>query len=62
MLQDVLTHSKDSTILMSQIWKVFGVLLEYCSRGDFLSAISELEREKHAKIKQMESALSGKEK
>jgi acyl-[acyl carrier protein]--UDP-N-acetylglucosamine O-acyltransferase len=35
MLKDILSHSKDCSNVVAQFWKVFGMLLEYCSRGDF---------------------------
>ena len=48
MLLEMLSHSTDLNTLMSQLWKVFGILLEYCSRGDFQSTVNELEKEKRA--------------
>jgi hypothetical protein len=48
MLLEILSHSNDLNTLMSQLWKVFGILLEYCSRGDFKSTVNELEKEKRA--------------
>lgn len=47
---------------MAQIWKVFGILLEYCSRGDFKSTVNELEKEKKAQVDLMVTLLQEKEK
>lgn len=59
---DILSHSPDANKLMASVWKVFGVLLEYCSRGDFRSTVNELEKEKRAEMDTMIQLLQAKEK
>lgn len=36
--------------LRKTLWKVFAILLEYCSEGDFESMIAEIERDKVRKM------------
>jgi hypothetical protein len=44
------------------MWKVFGILLEYCSRSDFLATVNELEKEKKAFVEKLEIEIDKKEK
>lgn len=49
-------------MLIANIWKVFGVLLEYCSRSDFQTTVSVLENEKKIFVEQLEMIIDKKEK
>jgi hypothetical protein len=46
MLHSIFEHAQDESMLIANIWKVYGILLEYCSRSDFKSTIMVLEKEK----------------
>lgn len=49
-------------MLMANIWRVFGVLLEYCSRSDFMATVRQIEREKDEIVDKINSDLREKEK
>ena len=42
LLKKSLEHSSNRFTLVTNIWKVFSILLEYCCRTDYLQMISEV--------------------
>ncbi len=62
MISSIFEHAQDSSLLIASMWKVFGILLEYCSRSDFLATVNELEKEKKAFVEKLEIEIDKKEK
>ena len=60
MLNETVLHAKDNMVLSASIWRVFGILLEYCSRGDFKSTVNEIEKQKKEIIQKMQEELEKK--
>ena len=42
MLLESIKHSNDTKFMMAQIWKVYGILLEYCARSNFTTTVNEI--------------------
>jgi hypothetical protein len=54
MLSQIFEHAQDSPMIIANIWKIFGLLLEYCSRSDFKATIRILEKEKSQAVFRLE--------
>ena len=60
MLNETVIHAKDHVVISASIWRVYGILLEYCSRGDFQSTVNEIEKQKTEMLAKMEQELDKK--
>lgn len=49
-------------MLIANIWKVYGIVLEYYSRSDFQTTITVLEKEKKYFVTKLEGQIMRKEK
>jgi hypothetical protein len=49
-------------MIIANIWKIFGLLLEYCSRSDFKATIRILEKEKSQAVFRLEQEIEKKNK
>lgn len=43
--------------IQKALWKVYAILLEYCSDGDFETMIGEIERDKVAKMESLRDEI-----
>jgi len=39
--------------VLKTVWRVYSIILEYCSRGGMITVIGEIEREASAKISEL---------
>lgn len=39
MIQDILAHTHDAVRNVANLWKIYGILLEYCSRTEFVNTV-----------------------
>jgi hypothetical protein len=44
LIKKCLQHTKSRYTIITQIWKVFAILLEYCCRTDYQMLISEISK------------------
>ncbi|KAL4436029.1 hypothetical protein ABPG74_022264 [Tetrahymena malaccensis] len=61
MLYEILEHLKEKDNIISQIWKVFGILLEYCARGEFKTTVCILEKEKEEAVETLKKNIEEKQ-
>lgn len=54
LIKKCLEHTKKKYTIITQIWKVFAILLEYCCRTDYRMLISEISKESEDKIREKE--------
>ncbi|EAR96589.2 hypothetical protein TTHERM_00490570 (macronuclear) [Tetrahymena thermophila SB210] len=62
MIQDIFAHIQDSAQTIASVWKIYGILLEYCSRTDFVNTVTQLEKEKTAIVDNLEEQIESKQK
>ncbi|KAL4496532.1 hypothetical protein ABPG72_015893 [Tetrahymena utriculariae] len=62
MIQDIFAHIQDSAQTVASVWKIYGILLEYCSRTDFVNTVTQLEKEKTAIVDNLEEQIESKQK
>ncbi len=60
LIKKCLEHTQKKYTIITQIWKVFAILLEYCCRTDYRMLISEISKESEAKIKEKEEMYQAK--
>ena len=53
LIKKCLEHTEKKYTIITSIWKVFSILLEYCCRTDYRMLISEISREAEEKMKKM---------
>jgi len=53
MLEELLEHIEERDVIMASVWQIFGILLEYCARGEFILTVNVLEKRRA----EMESSL-----
>lgn len=46
-----------NAVLQNSVWRVFALLLEYCSEGNFDTMIGEIERDKQIKLMEMKKEI-----
>ncbi|KAL4486026.1 hypothetical protein ABPG72_003960 [Tetrahymena utriculariae] len=61
MLYEILEYLKEKDNIISQIWKVFGILLEYCARGEFKTTVCILEKEKEEAVETLKKNIEEKQ-
>lgn len=55
MLNKALQHAKDKNTLLSSIWKVYNILLEYCCRSDYQMLVRNITMEHQDEMAKMEA-------
>ena len=58
MLQRSLHHSENRYTLLTSIWKVFAILLEYCCKSNYQMLISKLSKEHKEELEKIEREFS----
>jgi len=58
MLQKCLHHSQNKFMVLSAIWKVFSILLEYCCKSNYQMLISKLSKEHKEELEKLEKEFS----
>lgn len=58
MLQRCLHHASNKYILLSSMWRVFAILLEYCCKSNYQMMISKLNEEHRAAIDGLEKEFT----
>ena len=54
LIKNCLQHTQKKYTLITNIWKVFAILLEYCCRTDYRMLISEISKEHKAALEQLD--------
>jgi hypothetical protein len=54
LLRKCLEHTEKKYTIITSIWKVYSILLEYCCRTDYRMLISEISKEHKAKIDKLD--------
>lgn len=60
LIRKVLQHCDKKYTIITNIWKVFAILLEYCCRTDYRMLISEINREHKLALEQLEREFQTK--
>ena len=60
LIKKTLSHTEKSYSIVTQIWKVFAILLEYCCRTDYTMLISEIGKMHKGELDKMESDYADK--
>jgi len=55
LLKKCLQHTDKKYTIITALWKVFSILLEYCCRTDYTMLIQEVTQEHKKEIEQMEA-------
>lgn len=50
LIKNCLQHTEKKYSMITNIWKVFAILLEYCCRTDYRMLISEISKEHKAEL------------
>lgn len=58
MLQKCLLHCENKYLILSSIWKVFAILLEYCCKSNYQMMISKLSKEHKDELEKLEKEFS----
>lgn len=56
LIKKCLVHTGKKYTIITAIWKVFSILLEYCCHTDYRMLISEISREHEEKMKNLEDS------
>ena len=54
LIKTALKHTNSSYSIITNIWKVYTILLEYCCRTDYRMLISEISKEHKAALEQLD--------
>lgn len=54
LIKTCLQHTEKKYSMITNIWKVFAILLEYCCRTDYRMLISEISKEHKAELEQLD--------
>ena len=60
LIRDLLEHTQKKYSMITAIWKVFAILLEYCCRTDYLMLISEISREHKGMLEKLDKDFQAK--
>ena len=55
LLRKILAHTEKNYSIITAIWKVFSILLEFCCRTDYMTLIQEVDREHKIEIEKLEA-------
>jgi len=58
MLQRCLNHAQNRYIILSSLWRVFAILLEYCCKSNYQMLISKLNEEHKEMIENIEKEFN----
>jgi hypothetical protein len=58
MLQKCLHHAENKYIVLSCVWKVFSILLEYCCKSNYQMLISKLSKEHKEELERLEKEFT----
>ncbi len=54
LIKKCLQHTEKKYTLITNVWKVFAILLEYCCRTDYRMLISEISKEQKAELERLD--------
>ena len=54
LISNCLQHTEKKFAMITNIWKVFAILLEYCCRTDYRMLISEISKEHKAELEKLD--------
>jgi hypothetical protein len=54
LVKKCLQHTEKKYTMITNIWKVFAILLEYCCRTDYRMLISEISKEHKSEIENLD--------
>jgi len=60
LIKKCLAHTEKKYTIITAIWKVFSILLEYCCRTDYRMLISEISKENERKMEELETKYQAK--
>ncbi len=60
LIKKCLQHTEKKYTLITNVWKVFAILLEYCCRTDYRMLISEISKENKAEMENMDRVYQAK--
>lgn len=60
MLLEIMGQVRDKDMVMCQVWQTFGILLEYCARGDFLSTVNTMKSRNDSDIEELNKIIAEK--
>ena len=60
LIKTCLQHTEKKYSMITNIWKVFAILLEYCCRTDYRMLISEISKEHKAYLEQLDQEYQKK--
>lgn len=60
LIKKCLEHTEKKYTIITAIWRVFSILLEYCCRTDYRMLISEIEQEHEKKISALQKTYQQK--
>lgn len=58
MLQRTLNHAENKYIILSKLWKVFAILLEYCCKSNYQMLISKISKEHREELEKLETQFA----
>ena len=60
LIRKILDHAEGKYSLITSVWKVFSILLEYCCRTDYRMLFSEIQKENKKEIDAMDACYQNK--
>lgn len=60
LIKRCMQHTEKKYTIITNIWKVFAILLEYCCRTDYRMLISEIAKEQKAELDKLENEYQQK--
>lgn len=54
LIKKCLQHTEKKYTLITNVWKVFAILLEYCCRTDYRMLISEISKEQKSELERLD--------
>jgi hypothetical protein len=60
LVKKCLQHTEKKYTLITNVWKVFAILLEYCCRTDYRMLISEIAKEHKTELEKLQSDFQNK--
>jgi hypothetical protein len=60
LIKKCLEHTESKYSIITSIWKVFSILLEYCCKNDYRMLIAEISKEHKAELDKLESEFRDK--
>jgi len=60
LIKKTLSHTEGSFGIVTHLWKVFAILLEYCNRTEYTMLITEIGKMHKGELEKLESDYSDK--